>query len=428
MRKIQQKKSQATMLSYILLVSIVIGMAVGVYAFLKLYVQEGSVPECDEDVSLVIRNYSYSETSETFIVTLENKGYFNIEGFFSKASNDSNKKPILPLNSKEMAAGTEGHRIMDQIGQGKYDFSLSTLENSLKPGETKTITFNLGAPDNPQILLIKQIQIQPYQMVEVEGKSSPQIALCTDSIILQSISETSAPSEDPEEDPELPTGYENLISWWKFNEATGSSTAVDSKSIIPKYNLDNLGETGFDTGKIGNALHTSLNGNSQTYAMLNPSPTPFKFTSDSYFSIELILKVNDFKINNFIFANYDSRDPTGLTQYYALFANNKKLVFRWNGNTIIETSDLVLNSDDFYYIVVTKSNQEFKLYVNGDLKETETFTISTPTYTDSYIGVGGSGVDLIIDELAVYETALTLKQIQQHKTNIDEDRDYFTSE
>ena len=147
----KNKKAISEIVAYVLLIVIALSLAVGVYAWLKAYVPPVNAREkCPDDVSISISDYTCSTTEENIILTLENKGLFNVDGFFILASSTEDKLPNVMLNTTEL--------IPAEIIPGTYFFNAP-----LKLGEFATANFSYTGLDT-----IKRLRIQPF----VNGKSS----------------------------------------------------------------------------------------------------------------------------------------------------------------------------------------------------------------------------------------------------------------
>lgn len=143
----QNKKAISEMVSYILLIVIAMSIAIGVYSWLKIYVPAENTEKCAEETAIAINDFNCTAAGEDKILTLtiENKGLFNIQGFFARASNDSEQLPSTMLEI--LSAG--------QIGvKGRYDFP---EEDKFKPGEIKDFDFIYT-----DLASIKRVQIQPF--------------------------------------------------------------------------------------------------------------------------------------------------------------------------------------------------------------------------------------------------------------------------
>ena len=153
-RKISEdKKAISEMVSYVLLIVIALGIAAGVYAWLRFYVPSGGgAEECSEDIAISINDYNCS--AGNLSLDLENKGLFNINGFFIRAANESGKLPTIMLNTTDA---------LPVKYPGRYDFA-----TSFKPGKIAVANFNYTG------FSIKRIQVQPF----VVGEKTKTAILC----------------------------------------------------------------------------------------------------------------------------------------------------------------------------------------------------------------------------------------------------------
>ncbi len=141
----KEKKAVSDMVSYVLLIVIAMSIAAGVYSWLRFYVPaETDSQKCGEDVAIAITDYACS-TSKLINLTIENKGYFSVDGFFIRGSNDIAKLPITNLNTTNPQAGF-------LYLNGRYD-----IPNRFKPGAVIYSQFDYAALGS-----IKRIQLQPY--------------------------------------------------------------------------------------------------------------------------------------------------------------------------------------------------------------------------------------------------------------------------
>ena len=73
----KNKKAVSLMVSYVILISIVIAVSIGVYAYLKAFVGDVEPAiDCKEETSFIIESYTCSIGN--LELTLRNNGRFNI--------------------------------------------------------------------------------------------------------------------------------------------------------------------------------------------------------------------------------------------------------------------------------------------------------------------------------------------------------------
>ena len=81
-----EKTALSNIVAYVLLISITIALSVIVYGWLRFYVQPDDIEKCSDNVNIIIRSYQCFEPNATgqggrLIVTLKNKGLFNVDGY-----------------------------------------------------------------------------------------------------------------------------------------------------------------------------------------------------------------------------------------------------------------------------------------------------------------------------------------------------------
>jgi flagellin-like protein len=91
--KLKQKKALSEIVSYVLLIVIAVSLSVAVYAWLKVYIPKNTV-ECEDGVSLIIKDYSCDTTSNKLTITFQNKGLYDIDGVYIKIANTSQGNTI----------------------------------------------------------------------------------------------------------------------------------------------------------------------------------------------------------------------------------------------------------------------------------------------------------------------------------------------
>lgn len=142
MLKEMNKIGISELVSYIMLISMVLVISIGVYAWIKTYANANPVVDCKDETSLIIEDIKCSRAGSNKIVqiTFKNNGRFNVDGVIATVSNISEKDPFSVLRP--------------QSGNDNYYFFAS----GLKPDQSTIIAFtaveSLG-------LSIAKIEIQP---------------------------------------------------------------------------------------------------------------------------------------------------------------------------------------------------------------------------------------------------------------------------
>ncbi len=152
MKKARQKKigkrGVSEMIAYVILISIAMGLAVGVYAFLKV-VSEGTKPpiDCKQGTTISLENYDCKPDEGIITLTIKNTGRFNVNGIIAKFGDDTTKEPVEMLKPYPFLSALLGH----------FSFDLA-------PGESKEAKFKKTDAYNPPEGIVRVVQIQPYIM------------------------------------------------------------------------------------------------------------------------------------------------------------------------------------------------------------------------------------------------------------------------
>lgn len=134
----KNKKAVSVIISYVLLISITLSLSVLVFNWLKFNIDVNEEIDCDENVALAIKNFSYDKINHELNLTVINKGLFNIYGFYTRVNDN------LQL--------TVANRLLDDTGI------------DLKVGEKKSLILDTtkdykGAPVDGVLYFI---EVQPY--------------------------------------------------------------------------------------------------------------------------------------------------------------------------------------------------------------------------------------------------------------------------
>lgn len=140
------KRAESTILGYVLLVVLAIGMAAAVYSYLTFFLPQEQ-PSCPEGVSLAIANVSCSNNE--FRITLQNRGLFSVNGSYIKIGAKGRVYKEL-IN----CPGPQQHAPFCQIyfntGRGAY------LPKPLAPGESWSANFSYGGLAGD-----KEVEVEP---------------------------------------------------------------------------------------------------------------------------------------------------------------------------------------------------------------------------------------------------------------------------
>lgn len=167
------RRAESTILGYVLLVVLAIGMAAAVYSYLTFFLPKEQ-PQCPDGVSLAITNVSCS--GNEFRITLQNKGLFSINGSYIKVGEKGHIYKQL-IN----CPGPQQHAPFCQIyfntGRDAY------LPKPLVPGDSWSANFsyNQSAGD-------REVEVEPLliasQGVQTVNKSR---VLCPKAVITTTV-------------------------------------------------------------------------------------------------------------------------------------------------------------------------------------------------------------------------------------------------
>ena len=148
------------MIGYVLLVVIAIVMSLIVYQWVKTYIPKGGL-ECVDGVSVFLKDVTYDCDAGRLDITIENKGRFNVAGFFIHATTeDEQELATLDLSDKITDYNEDYWRpyknaIAFTIGGGLFDTNTLTTES---PDNEVTLRFDImGLGD-------KKIEITPVRL------------------------------------------------------------------------------------------------------------------------------------------------------------------------------------------------------------------------------------------------------------------------
>ena len=153
------KKGLSEVVGYVLLISFAVIIGAMVYAWMSSYIPKEKT-ECPEDVSLIVKSYSYDCISKKLEIEFQNKGLFNVFAFKIKGSIDPNREKAtieLPPDNP--------------VGYHIFPIPLSP------DGTTQTKTINYDGGTN-----LAFVEISPY-IIEDE-----KYYICSDAIIKQEVS------------------------------------------------------------------------------------------------------------------------------------------------------------------------------------------------------------------------------------------------
>ena len=98
-----KKNAISEIVAYAILISITLSLAGLVYGWLKFYATPNEKIECPDGTSIVIKHYEWVPIPGTFKITVQNKGFFNVDGFVAKVNPGAGA--TIGINTLSMVSG-----------------------------------------------------------------------------------------------------------------------------------------------------------------------------------------------------------------------------------------------------------------------------------------------------------------------------------
>jgi len=210
-------------------------------------------------------------------------------------------------------------------------------------------------------------------------------------------------------------GENGLVSWWKMDEGTGT-TAPDTMNI----NIGTLGTgtsapTRSTSGKIGNAL--SFDGND--YVSISDSSTlrPSQITVTAWV-----------KSSNWSGQTHPMIVAKGVNQEYILWYDSEesKFGFRIGNVAVTSYSTTTPANDTWYHLVGTYDGTTNKIYLNGTLQDSDSYSGGIPANTRPLVfGAGSTSgtsysnfLNGIIDNVKIFNRILSSSEIDSEYRSI----------
>lgn len=206
------------------------------------------------------------------------------------------------------------------------------------------------------------------------------------------------------------------LAYYRLGEEPGTSGAIDSSGNghDALYYDDSgqfvLGQPGAISGDEDTALQLG-NG---AYVIL--SPNPFDFSGHAPYSLEGWVRVAS-GTDAGTFWTIENELGQGFVTFFYLDAIFHKRHDAAGGTEEIQQEQTPLQTDDFHHIVVTFDGSVGQLYIDGVpvLARPEPFTFNLPLITDAvFVADTGNVSSLFLDELAIYDHALSLQRVEAH--------------
>ncbi|VVB78074.1 Uncharacterised protein [uncultured archaeon] len=161
------KLGVSEIVSYVLLISIAMGISVGVYSWMRAYAVNPNSVDCKEGTSITIQDYSCVPNCPTCSIrlTIRNNGRFNISGVIVVVGNNSKREPEYYLKLYDNSPTRDKWSL-----QGGYSF----FSDPLKPEAEQTIEFSNNYTDSLGLIKglkkIEIIQVKPFIIDEKNNR------------------------------------------------------------------------------------------------------------------------------------------------------------------------------------------------------------------------------------------------------------------
>ena len=195
-----------------------------------------------------------------------------------------------------------------------------------------------------------------------------------------------------------------LLSWYKFNEASG---ATRSNSISDDLSLtDNNTVAKTTSGLIENGA-SFIDANNEYLSIASGSANAMGNAAS--FSLSLWLKLTSTSSNQDIAEMWDAGQRKFNLMYYAGDSNLRYYTSANGSSSNYVTSGLTtLSSATWYNIIITGSGSERRLYLNGSDVTTGTAGVSVKATSTSSFTMGGAGaLGGIVSEFAYWSKVLS---------------------
>ncbi|HEY6464311.1 MAG TPA: LamG domain-containing protein [Polyangiaceae bacterium] len=220
------------------------------------------------------------------------------------------------------------------------------------------------------------------------------------------------------------------LAYWRFGDPSGSTTAVDAKGHYPGTYVGDVtfAKPGAITSQPGDlAVYLNESGGETGYVAVDGAfSTLTEFTGASPFSLEIWIQPTKIDTEfRGVMSNELGTDAgkDGYVVYLGGFTSNGiGLGFdRWSdtSSTPLHDAGAVAQNTGWYHVVAVYDGAQMILYVNGQQSAVVASSLAIPSFACTFV-IGATHCGTVasfqglVDEAAVYTTALSPARIQAH--------------
>jgi hypothetical protein len=146
---VKNKRGVDAIVSYVLLITLGLSLAIFVFNWLRDYVpKEIDEVKCPEGVSLIIADKTIDQSGKILNLTVQNRGRFNVSGFFLRANNVTEPNfGVYLINDDDFVVGV-GEKKSVSINYSNYSLNNEnfTYMGDLKIIEVQPFVYQKGHP------------------------------------------------------------------------------------------------------------------------------------------------------------------------------------------------------------------------------------------------------------------------------------------
>ncbi|MCK4751861.1 MAG: hypothetical protein KAS75_00340, partial [Planctomycetes bacterium] len=210
-----------------------------------------------------------------------------------------------------------------------------------------------------------------------------------------------------------------LVAHWKLDETTGN-IAYDAAGT---GNGTLMGDPTWTTGQIDGAL--DFDGIDDCVDVSDD--TLLRFSQSDSFSITCWVKPNSEEptMHGYLVSKMRASAQSGVFGYQLYWASSQsKFIFNVEASRRgkVEANTSITSADVWHQVTAVYDNKDMKIYLDGQLEGTQTFTYNTGTTTpDKNLSIGARSYDSVleyyfngkIDDVRIYNKALSGEEIEE---------------